>query len=407
MRSKKNPDGSKKELSTLEIKAIKKAGLHAVGTVEGLCLKVDAKGNKSWVLRAVMGGNRRSMGLGRLTSINHLKNAGIKAQEARDKIAKGIDPIAERQKTKEVSSTITFGKASEIFITQKSVEWRNDKHISQWRNTLKEYCGSINSKNVSDIETHHIRELLEEIWLTKTETATRVRGRIETILDWATVSKYRKGENPARWKGHLEHLLASPKNFQKVDHHKGLPYKEIPSFVKQLTSISGVSSQSLEFLILTACRTSEVTNAKWSEIDLERGVWTIPAERMKNKKIFTVALSKKAIGLLNSIERNGDYVFSVSGKKPISNMAMSQLLKRMHKQATGNDLKPDYTVHGFRFTQRVWAAEMTNYSNDVCEAVLSHTTGSEVELTYKRTNFLEQRFPLMEDWSAYMYKAIT
>ena len=384
-----------KTLSVLELNRLKKVGLHAVGEVSGLCLKVDPQGSKSWVLRAMVGGRRRNMGLGGYPSTT-MADAKKSAREARELIAQGIDPISKRNKVKEGSVTITFAKASEIYISAKSVEWKNPKHHDQWRNTLKDYCSRINSMDVSQIETHHIRLLLEEIWLTKTETATRIRGRIESILDWATVQNYRKGENPARWKGHLEHLLPSPKNFQRVKHHEALPYKDAPNFMKQLSTRHDIASRCLEFLILTCTRTTEAREATWSEIDFKKKIWVLSAERMKAKKGHVVALSNKAIELLKSIVPNGDYIFSFNGKKAIS--TIDNILRQM---------EVDATVHGFRSTFKDWAVEKTTYSNDLSEAVLAHSLGSSVELAYKRTDYLEQRYLLMEDWASYLYKKVT
>ena len=402
MRIKKDSKGGKKELSALEIKAMSKAGLHAVGTVSGLCLKVDAAGNKSWVLRVLIGGRRRSMGLGGYPSVT-LAEACDKARKARNLIDEGIDPIGHRQKLKEGSATVTFAKAAELFIENKSPEWKNEKHIAQWRNTIKDSCKSISSKDVSQIETHHIRQLLEDIWLTKTETASRLRGRIEAILDWATVNKYRKGDNPARWSGHLEHLLASPKKIHKVEHHGALPWKDMPQFVKLLRTKGGIGQRCLEFVLLTLCRTSEAIESTWDEIDFDKKTWTIPATRTKQKKIHIVALSSVAIDLLNSIERNSKYIFSHNGKTPISQDTMQISLKRMAKEMAS--LK-GCAVHGFRSSYRDWAAETTNFSHDIMETVLGHKVGSSVELAYKRTNFLEQRYPLMEDWASFIYKEV-
>lgn len=379
-----------------------KAGLHAVGTVSGLCLKIDQAGNKSWVLRALVGGRRRSMGLGAYPSVT-LAIAVEGARKARGLIGEGIDPISHRQKLKEGSATVSFSKAAEIFIESKSPEWRSEKHISQWRNTINEYCASISTKDVSQIETHHIRELLGVIWLTKTETASRLRGRIEAILDWATVNNFRKGDNPARWNGHLEHLLASPKKIRPVEHHKALPWKLMPQFVQKLHNMHGIGSRCFEFLLLTLCRTTEATDAKWSEIDLEKKTWTIPASRTKQKKVHMVALSDRALELLKSLEPNGEYVFSTNGKTPISNMTMMSSLRRMAKEMPS--LK-DCKVHGFRSTYRDWAAEATKYSNDIMESALGHKVGSSVELAYKRTNFLTQRYALMTDWATFIYQDV-
>jgi hypothetical protein len=342
------------------------------------------------------------MGLGGYPSVT-LAEACDKARKARTLIEEGIDPIGHRQKLKEGSATVSFSKAAELFIENKSPEWRNEKHIAQWRSTIKEYCQSINTKDVSQIETHHIRQLLEGIWLTKTETASRLRGRIEAILDWATVNKYRNGDNPARWNGHLEHLLASPKKIRQVEHHKALPWKEMPDFVKKLNSMNGIGTRCFEFLLLTLCRSNEAREAMWSEIDFENKTWTIPAERTKQKKKHIVALSDRALNLLKSLEQNGEYLFSRNGKKPISDGTMMVSLKRMAKT---NEALKGYKVHGFRSTYRDWAAETTQYSNDTLESALGHKVGNSVELAYKRTNFLEQRYPLMEDWASFIYKEV-
>lgn len=242
------------------------------------------------------------------------------------------------------------------------------------------------------------------IWLTKTETASRLRGRIEAILDWATVNNFRKGENPARWNGHLEHLLASPKKIRPVEHHKALPWKLMPQFVQKLHNMHGIGSRCFEFLLLTLCRTTEATDAKWSEIDLEKKTWTIPASRTKQKKVHMVALSDRAVELLKSLEPNGEYVFSANGKTPISNMTMMSSLRRMAKEMPS--LK-DCKVHGFRSTYRDWAAEATKYSNDIMESALGHKVGSSVELAYKRTNFLAQRYVLMTDWATFIYQDLS
>ena len=222
-------------------------------------------------------------------------------------------------------------------------------------------------------------------------------------MDWATVNKYRKGDNPARWSGHLEHLLASPKKIHKVEHHGALPWKDMPQFVKLLRTKGGIGQRCLEFVLLTLCRTSEAIESTWDEIDFDKKTWTIPATRTKQKKIHIVALSSVAIDLLNSIERNSKYIFSHNGKTPISQDTMQISLKRMAKEMAS--LK-GCAVHGFRSSYRDWAAETTNFSHDIMETVLGHKVGSSVELAYKRTNFLEQRYPLMEDWASFIYKEV-
>lgn len=384
-----------KDLSALQIRDLKKQGLHAVGTVSGLNLKIDSEGNKSWVLRVLIGGRRRSMGLGGYPSVS-LSQAHQKARDARRLIDEGVDPIEARRESKSELRTISFAEAATKYIAAKEPEWKNVKHIQQWRNTIDQYTKPIKLMPVSLITTQHIVDLLEEIWIEKNETASRLRGRIEAILDWATVRKYRSGENPARWKGHLDSLLASPKKIAKVKHHKALDWRDIPEFMCELVGDECVSSKALQFTILTASRTSEVIGARWSEIDFDKKVWTVPEERMKSMKQHRVALSNASINLLNTLNKNGEYIFSNNGVKHMSNMGMLTLLKRMKK---------DFTVHGFRSTFRDWAAETTNFPRDVCEAALSHAIGGDVELSYKRTDFLERRFLLMEEWASFIFKS--
>lgn len=384
-----------KDLSAQQIKDLKKQGLHAVGTVSGLNLKIDSDGNKSWVLRVLIGGRRRSMGLGGYPSVS-LSQAHQKARDARKLIDDGIDPIEARRESKSELRTISFGEAASRYIAAKQPEWKSIKHAQQWRNTIDQYAKSIKLMPVSLITTQHVVDLLEKIWIEKNETASRLRGRIEAILDWATVRKYRNGENPARWKGHLDSLLASPKKVSKVKHHKALNWRDISSFMNELVNHDGIASKALQFTILTASRTSEVTGAKWAEIDFQKKVWIVPAERMKAQKQHRVALSDEAIKVLESLVKNGDYVFTLNGIKHISNMGMLGMLKRMDK---------DFTVHGFRSSFRDWAAETTNYPRDVCESALAHSIGGEVELSYKRTDFLEKRFLLMNEWASYVKSA--
>lgn len=383
-----------KDLSAIAIKELVKKGLHAVGTVSGLNLKIDSNGNKSWVLRVLVGGRRRSMGLGGYPSVP-LALACQKARDARKLIDDGVDPIQARKKSKLELRTITFAEAAERYICAKEPEWRNLKHAQQWRNTINHYAKSIKTLPVSEISTQHIVDLLDEIWLQKNETASRLRGRIESILDWAATRKYRHGENPARWRGHLENLLASPRKINRFKkHHEAIDWRDISSFMPELIQHQTVTSTAMQFTILTAGRTAEIVGAMWDEFDFEKNIWTIPGHRMKNGKVHRVALSSKAIELLNSLSKDSKYVFPGNKGKCLSNMAMLTLLKRMNKT---------FTVHGFRSTFRVWAADNTNYPKDVCESALSHSTGSSVELSYKRTDFIERRFQLMEDWANFVF----
>ncbi|MCW8987734.1 MAG: integrase arm-type DNA-binding domain-containing protein, partial [Gammaproteobacteria bacterium] len=260
-----------KELSALEIKKIKKAGLHAVGGVAGLLLQVSSTGARSWILRTMVGSKRRDIGLGGYPDVP-LKQARESARATREKIREGIDPVEERKAIRDQlkatqATLLTFEKAAEKFITQKQVEFRNKKHAAQWTSTINKYANPIIGKlPVSDIDINHLIRVLEPIWLNKTETAKRLRGRIESVLSWATVSGFRTGENPARWKGHLEHVLQAPSKVSKVKHHRALPWQEIGSFMSDLKQREGISAKALEFLILTATRSGEIRGATWDEI---------------------------------------------------------------------------------------------------------------------------------------------
>lgn len=385
-----------KHLSALEIKAISKPGLHAVGTVPGLYLKVDARGNKSWVLRALIGIRRRSMGLGGYPAVP-LAEACKKAREARVLIEQGQDPIETRQAAKSGFRTITFAEASKRFIASKETEWKNKKHAQQWRNTLKTYASEINSLPVSAISTPHVLGVLEKIWITKTTTATRVRERIEKVLDWATAMNLRTGENPARLKGNLDKLLPAAKKISTVKHHASLPWRDTPRFIAALKTKGKISARALEFTILTACRTGEVLGARWEEIDLESKRWTIPSSRMKSGREHQVPLNEKSMSVISGLPRVSEFIFTANGNTPLSNMTMLNLLKTM---------KDSVTVHGFRSTFRTWAAEETNHPSEVCEAALAHRVGDDTELSYKRTDYFNRREVLMQEWADFLHSDI-
>jgi integrase len=290
-----------------------------------------------------------------------------------------------------------FQKCAESYIEAHKAGWKNCKHAAQWSATLATYVYPIfGHLPVNDIDVALISNVLKPIWTTKTETASRLRGRVERILDWATVHNYRQGDNPARWRGHLDQLLPPRSRVQKVEHLAALPYAEIGQFMAELREQDSTSALSLEFLILTGTRTAEVIGATWSEIDLQAAVWTIPAERMKAQKEHRVPLSKPALAILKRLHKHraGDYAFP--GQKtgqPLSNMALLRLLERMGR--------PDLTVHGFRSTFRDWAAERTNFPREVAEQALAHSLPDKVEAAYRRGDLFDKRRQLMDAWARY------
>jgi len=355
--------------------------------------------NKTWVFIYKKDGKRTEIGLGSFDVVSL-----DKAREERDKYNKqlktGIDPLDEKQRQANEAKAqrakfMTFQQCADAYINVHRAGWKNPKHIQQWQNTLAQYVYPVFGElDVKLIDTGLITKCLEPIWLTKNETAGRVRGRIECVLDWATAHKYRVGENPARWKGHLDKLLAKPSKVQKTEHHSALPYSEINGFIDQLRKQAGIAAKCLEFTILTAARTNESIGAVWSEINLKDKVWTIPADRMKAEREHSIPLSSNAMSIINDMAaiRTNDYVFP-STKKGLSNMAMLAVLKRMDRA--------DITVHGFRSTFRDWSAEETNYPNHVLEMALAHAIKNDSEEAYRRGDLMKKRCLLMEDWAMY------
>jgi len=294
---------------------------------------------------------------------------------------------------------LSFAECAELYVESQAPGWSNPKHIEQWRNTLKNLAGPvIGHLAVDQIDTALVMRCLEPIWTTKTETASRLRGRIEAVLDWAAVRGYRKGDNPARWRGHLDKLLPRPSQVARVKHHPALPYTEVGAFMRQLRDDAGIASRALEFTILTAARTNEVIQARWSEFDLDQRTWVVPAGRMKSKREHRVPLSDAAVAALKAVKgRSKRYVFPGHKRgSHLSNMAMMQVLKRLDR--TG------ITVHGFRSTFRDWCAESTNYPSDVAEMALAHTLRDKTEAAYRRGDLFEKRARLMTDWARYCSK---
>lgn len=391
-----------KELGPLDVKRIVEPGLHAVGGVAGLHLQVLPSGGKSWLLRIVIGGKRREVGLGGFPDVP-LALAREKAREVRETVQQGRDPIAERAAARSAlaaqrGAEITFDECAEKFIAAKSAEWRSAKHAAQWTATLTTYASPVlGTMQVRDIELAHIVKVLEkdDFWTAKTETASRVRGRIESVLDWATVRGYRKGENPARWKGHLDKVLPAPKKVAKVEHHAALPVDEIGAFMRDLRQREGIAARALEVLILTATRSGELRGMTWAEVNLDEAVWIVPAARMKAKREHRVPLSVRVIEVLRGLPVvAGGLVFpGMREGSPLSDMTLTAVLRRMGRG--------DLTAHGFRSTFRDWAAERTNYPRDVAEMALAHTIGDKVEAAYRRGDLFYKRTRMMEDWARF------
>lgn len=370
----------------------------------GLHLQIAGQA-RSWILRATVGGKRRDIGLGGFPAVT-LAQARDKARQARESIAQGRDPVLLRRSAMSAllasqARAITFADAARLFLDAKSDEWRNAKHRQQWTNTLETYAAPhIGKILIADVRQEHVLTVLQPIWRTKTETASRLRGRIEQIIDWATVRGYRQGENPARWKGQLAMLLPKPGKIAKTVHHEALPIDELPVFMTNLRARDGIGARALEFLVLTAARSGEVRGATWSEIDINAAVWTVPANRMKAGKEHRVPLSTSAVNLLKSIPRveNCDFVFPGRKGQPLSDVTLLAVMRRMNVAAV---------PHGFRSTFRDWAAERTSFSHQVAEMALAHAIGNQVEAAYRRGDLLEKRMKMMGAWASFCDAART
>lgn len=388
-----------KELSAIEVGRLKEPGLHAVGGVAGLHLQVAPGGSRSWICRLTIGGKRRDVGLGAFPGVG-LADARRLSREVREKASAGVDPILERQAARDTlaaaqAARISFNKATEQFLAMRGEVWRNAKHRAQWVSTLGAYASPvIGGLPVEDVRLEHIVKVLDPIWKSKTETASRLRGRIEAILDWATVRGFRQGENPARWRGHLDKVLPAPKKIARVEHHPAVKLDDMHGFIMDLRGMPGIAATALEFQILTAARSGEVRGAVWSEIDIPKGIWTIPGERMKAGKEHRVPLSNRAIEILRALPAGGadDPVFKSPRGKFLSDMTLSAVMRRM-----GRDEVP----HGFRSTFRDWAAERTNYPREVAEMALAHVIGNAVEAAYRRGDLFDKRRRMMDEWAKF------
>ena len=389
-----------RELSALEVRRLaKKPGKHAVGGVAGLLLQVKDSLAASWILRIKIGNRRPDIGIGGYPDVG-LEQARERAREIREQVYQGIDPLAARREAqaeirKAQARAITFDEAAASVFRVKSREFRSAKHRNDWKNSMATYASPVIGRlPVDAIELAHVVKVLEPIWTEKTDTASRLRGRIESVLAWATVSGYRKGDNPARWKGNLDHVLPTPKKVRKVKHLKALPWEDIGCFMANLRKREGMGARALEFAILTAARSGEVRLATWEEIDLQASMWTIPGERMKAGRPHRVPLSEPAVALLKALPRHesSPYVFTAPRGGTLSDMSLSAVTRRM-----GVDAVP----HGFRSTFKDWCRAQTAYPDEVSELALAHVNSDATRAAYARDELLEKRARLMRDWAKF------
>jgi integrase len=399
-----------KPLSALEVKRLSKPGMHAVGTVPGLALSISSTGTKSWVFRTTYGEERRKMGLGSYPSVP-LADAINKARDINASIDKGIDPINAKKANKsrliaEQAKAKTFEQCANMFLASRT--FTNTKHGKQWESTLKTYAfPHIGSMLIGDIGVADIKAVLDPIWKKKTVTASRVQGRIKKIIDYAIVSGYREKANPAIWDGFLDSIYQSPKKLKAVEHMDSIPYSNVHDFLQALRLHEAISAKALEFLILTAVRSDSVRSAAWRQIDLENRVWTVPKAFTKTKKRdHTVPLSTHAIALLNKLPRlkGSDLVFPSATLRKMSDSTISKLMRDMR---THKEFKGEGVPHGFRSTFRVWCLEQTTHSSELAELSMMHEVGDSVYKAYQRSDGLERRRAIMQDWSNFINKPYT
>lgn len=379
-------------LNTRTIGAIAKPGRHADG--DGLYLVVDRSGAKRWVFLFRREGRLREMGLGGVSRVG-LAAARAKAREARQHLEEGRDPIEARRGAKAAESPITFGAFADELVEELCASFRNEKHKSQWRSTLRNHAASLRELALDEISTDHVLGVLKPLWLSMPETASRLRARIERVLDAARARDLRIGENPARWRGHLDALLPNPRKLIR-GHHPAMPFDRVPEFMARLRSVDTIPARALELCILTAARTGETLGARWLEFDLQARIWIVPSDRMKAERPHRVPLSANAQALLASLSEHRTGTFVFPGNRPgcpLSAMAMIMTLRRLSRG--------DFTVHGFRSSFRDWAAECTDFPREIAEAALAHIVGDATERAYRRGDALEKRRALMEAWCAY------
>jgi integrase len=396
-----------KELGALAVSKLTEPGLHFVGGVPGLALQVTPAGARSWTLRAVIGGKRRDMGLGSYSPSGvTLAKAREAAADARELIRKGVDPIQQQQEAQSalraaMVEALTFKECAEGYIKAHAASWKNLKHRQQWRNTLAQHVYPVfGSLLVRDVKLSHVMQVIEPMWATTNETAVRLRGRIELVLDWAAARGLREGTNPARWRGHLDKLLPRPSKVNNREHHAALPVGDVGAFMARLRTAEGMGARALEFAILTAARSGEVRGATRAEFDLAARVWTVPGSRMKAGKEHRVPLSPEAVALLKALPRMAgtELMFPAPRGGELSDMTLTAVLRRMQVPAV---------PHGFRSTFRDWAAERTNYPRDVAEMALAHAIGNKVEAAYRRGDLFQKRTLMMADWAKFLARVET
>ena len=407
-----------KELSAIEVKRLRVSGMHPVGGVSGLCLRINEAEGRSWILRTMIGAKRRDVGLGGFPSVT-LSEAREKARQLKAEISAGLDPVEERKKRRadlaaQQRKGKTFEDAVEEFLASGALAGlRNPKHLAQWGSTLRSYAVPIlGPKSLEEISTADVKSVLDPLWFEKNETATRLRGRIERVLDWATVSGMRSGDNPARWKGNLGELLPKASAGAIKVNQPALPINTVSDWYKSLREQQGLAARALQFLILTAARSGEVRGAVWSEIDLDLGLWTVPAQRMKAGREHRVPLSQQSLDVLNELPRfsGSSYLFTSARGGALSDMTLSAVMRRMQEaeirsgRAGWIDARSGRAAvpHGLRSTFRDWVAERTNYPRDLAEMALAHQVGSDVERAYRRSDMLEKRRRLMQGWADFV-----
>ena len=413
-----------KELSAIDVKRLShpqtnsRPVTYAVGGVAGLLVQVTPGNSKSWLLRVAVAGQRREIGLGGYPDVT-LAQAREKAREARDAIERGIDPV-ERRKAARASLVaarkrgLTFSEAVNRYLATKLAEFRNEKHAKQWRATLDTYAApALGDLLVSDIGVTDVQRALEPIWASRTETASRLRGRIEAVLAWATVAGHRTGDNPARWRNNLDAVLPKPGKVADAGNQPALKLDDAARWFAVLRQRDGMSARALEFAALTACRSGEVRGATWAEIDLDKALWTVPAARMKAGREHRVPLTAEVVALLKALHRmqGSEHVFPAARGGMLSDMALSAVMRKLHAadveaglggfvdRASGRPAVP----HGLRSTFRDWCAERTDYPRDMAEIALAHTVGSDVERAYRRSDMLEKRRGMMAAWQRFLH----
>jgi integrase len=383
-------------LTARKVETLRRPGRHADG--HGLYLVVKPSGRKSWVLLYTFDGRRREMGLGGYPTMS-LATARKTTLQHREMLSMGKDPLAKTR----ARSVPTFGQLADEYIRTHASSWRNEKHRAQWVMTLKRHAAPLRSMRVNDVKVDDVVRVLSPIWTTRPETASRLRGRIEAVLDAAKARGYRDGENPAGWRGNLKHLLPRRQKLTR-GHHAALPFAELPQFIRQLERRTSTAARALQFIILTGARVGEVLGAHWGEFDLQSALWTVPAHRMKGAREHRVPLSPPALSILKEMQtlRRSDntaaLVFPGAREgRPLSGMSTAMLLRRMGRA--------DLTTHGFRSSLRDWAAECTNFPREIAEAALAHQVGDAVERAYRRGDALEKRRTLMKEWAEFLYSA--